>query len=534
MLKESFPFFGGIRLAHHKYASADSPVAAVPLPERLVLPLRQSTGVAPSPVVAVGGKVKKGDILAAAEGWVSASLHAPTSGTVVDIGPRPIAHPSGLSAPCIVIETDGEDAWSEKRPLLATADRARLSPKEVQDYLQGMGVVGLGGAMFPSHVKLTKNPGIPLTTLIVNGAECEPFITSDDRLMRERAPEIVSGALFLRDVLEAEEIIFAIEDNKPEAIAAMRAALPEGEGRLRVAGIPSIYPGGSLRQLIHTLTGKRMSRGVHAPTLGVQGFNAATVYSVWRAVAHGEPVTHRIVTVTGNVERPGNLEVPLGMSIRDLLAAARSRPNTEGVIVGGPMMGFLLPHDDAPIGKGNNCLIACSPDIIPKKEAESPCIRCTSCAQVCPQGLQPFELYWWSRARDFDKVERYHIAECIECGCCAYVCPASIPLVQYFRFAKSEIHAAKKERKMAENAKKRFEFRQFRLEREKAERAEKLAKAAAAQAAKQAAQAKQATSETPAASPEDEAKQAIIAAAVERARAQREEKAAEQTTENPS
>jgi len=514
-MNKLFSFPGGIRLAYQKELSSEKVIESLPLPKKLILPLRQNAGVSPLPVVKVGEQVKKGQCLAAAEDWISASLHAPTSGTVLAIGAYPVAHPSGLAAPAIVIEADGEDSWGERLPLLQDMEVKHLAPASVQLYLQKMGIVGMGGAVFPSHVKLAKAPGIPLETLIINGAECEPFITCDDRLMRERAEAIISGVIFLADLLTAEEAIIAIESNKPEAAAAMEAALAtrteDTAKRIRVAVIPAVYPAGSLKQLVYTLTGKRALVGVLPPQLGVQCFNVATVHAIWRAVAFGEPLISRIVTVTGNVGRPGNLEVPLGASIADILQYADVRPETDACLVGGPMMGFVLPHPDAPISKGANCLIARSPGFFPVKEPESPCIRCTNCANVCPQGLLPYEMYWWSRAKEFAKTERYHIHECIECGCCAYVCPASIPLVQYFRSAKDALHTAARKKEMAEQARERFLFRQFRLEREKSERAQKLAEAAKQQSAKTAAEyGRQQAGEA--------AKQAILAAAIARAK----------------
>ncbi|MDR1848802.1 MAG: electron transport complex subunit RsxC [Zoogloeaceae bacterium] len=520
-LRQFFRFPGGIHLAHRKEASSEKAITQLPLPEKLILPLRQSAGATPVPIVKAGDKVKKGQRIAAAEGWISASLHAPTSGTVRDVGDYPVAHPSGLAAPSIVIEADGEDAWGERQPFLeqTATEYARqvFNPERVQHYLQDMGVVGMGGAVFPSHVKLVKAPGIPLETLIVNGAECEPFVTCDDRLMRERADEIISGLIFLTELLGVREALIAIENNKPEAAVAMQnalaARLESVVHHIRVVIIPAIYPAGSLKQLVYMLTGKRAPIGVLPTQLGVQCFNVATIHAIWRAVAHGEPLIRRIVTVTGDVERPGNLEVPLGASIADILRYAGMRGSADGCLVGGPMMGFLLPHGDAPIGKGIHCLIARSPQLFPPEAPESPCIRCTSCAEACPQGLLPYELYWWSRAGDFAKTQRYHIHECIECGCCAYVCPASIPLPQYFRFAKDQLRAAAKNQEMADQARERFEFRQFRIEREKAERAEKLAQAARAQSAKRAVEQAGASSAPPTSEAE-----AIIAAAVERTR----------------
>ncbi|MDR0672136.1 MAG: electron transport complex subunit RsxC [Zoogloeaceae bacterium] len=480
MLRPLFSFPGGIKPDSHKDDSSRTPIAPAPLPERLTLPLRQSAGVMPLPTVRVGDRVKKGQVIASADKWVSASLHAPTSGKVADIGKYPMAHPSGLPALAIVIESDGLDEWRERQPL----DWQRLAPQAVRQYLQQSGVVGLGGALFPSHVKLDTETRIE--ELIINGAECEPYITCDDRLMRERAAEIVSGVALLRDFTGARQTLIAIENNKPEAIRAMRGAISEHGENFAVVTLPTRYPAGSLRQLVYTLTGKRAPSNVLPTAMGVQCFNVATAHSIWRAIVLGEPVVRRVVTVSGNVRAPGNWDAPIGMSMTALLELSGTFPDTDGLIAGGPMMGLPLPlATGAPLTKDSNCLIARSPRLFPPRPPESPCIRCTACAQVCPQGLQPFELYWWSRARNFEKAADYALAECIECGCCAYVCPASIPLVHYFRFAKGELAAAAREQKMADSARFRFEFRQFRIEREKAEKAEKLARAAAAQAAKQ-------------------------------------------------
>ena len=277
------------------------------------------------------------------------------------------------------------------------------------------------------------------------------------------------------------------------------------------------------------LTGKEVPASKRSPEMGVQCFNVATAYTAWRALAHGEPVISRIVTLTGNVETARNWEVPLGTPFADLLPLARPLPGTDRYLMGGPMMGFELPGLEAPVVKASNCLIAGSPALFPPLPPEMPCIRCGACAEACPHELQPFELYWFSRAKNFGKAQEYDLFDCIECGCCSYVCPSRIPLVQYFRFAKSEIWAREREKSQSDAAKSRFEFRNEREEREKAEKAERLAKAAAAKAA--AAQATATGEAAPdvaaAAAPTapvdaDAAKKAAIAAAMERARQQRE------------
>ncbi|GHU46373.1 hypothetical protein AGMMS50289_19670 [Betaproteobacteria bacterium] len=519
MLQKLFKFKGGIKPAHHKAESQGAPIAIAPLPGRLVIPLSQSAGEAAQPVVAVGDRVLKGQFIGRAEGWLSSAVHASTSGTVVAVEPRLMPHPSGLATLSVVIEPDGEDRWL---PLQAP-DYKNMSPKAVLQYLQDAGVVGMGGAGFPSHAKMQNST--VLEDLVINGAECEPYITCDDRLMRERAGEIVAGSRVIRDLLQVKRVLIGIEDNKPEAIAAMREAVEAmGETTFSVVVVPTLYPAGGIKQLIRVLTGKEIPVDKRSTDLGIQCFNVATALSVWRALNLGEPVVNRIVTLTGNVEQAGNWEVLIGTPMNELLALARPKADTDGIIMGGPMMGISVPAFDVPVIKASNCLIARSPALFPPPPPEMPCIRCGACARVCPQELQPFELYWWSRARQFDKAQAYNLASCIECGCCAYVCPANIPLVQYFRFSKGEIRAAAKEQKMADSAKARFEFKQFRAEREKAEKAEKLARAAAAQAAKLAAE-----RDTPPGGESDtavyaaDAKQAVIAAAVERARLQRAE-----------
>lgn len=530
MLMQLFKFKGGVKPPTHKAKSVTLPIAAAPLPSRVIVPLHQSIGGTPRPIVSVGDKVLKGQMIGEADGWISAAVHAPTSGTVIDVGPYMQPHPSGLEADCVVIEPDGLETWIERTPF----DLANASPDAIRHYLQQSGVVGLGGAVFPTHGKLTAAKSVPMQELVINGAECEPYITCDDLLMRERADDIVRGIGVFRDLLTPQRVLIGIEDNKPEAAAAMRAAVERLGEPFEIILVPTRYPAGGAKQLIRVLTGKEVPAAKRSTDLGVQCFNVATAYTAWRALAHGEPVISRIVTVTGNVGQPRNYEVLIGTPMAEVLALAGPQPDTDGIVMGGPMMGFLVPDDQVPIIKASNCLIAHSPRLFPPKAPEMPCIRCGACAEACPHELLPFELYWYARSRNFGKTQAYNIFDCIECGCCSYVCPSRIPLVQYFRFAKSEIWAREREKNAADGAKARFEFKQFREEREKAEKAEKLAKAAAAQAAKKAAEAAAATEsptdEARAAAPtsavpadtEADAKKAAIAAAMARAKAQRE------------
>uniref|UniRef100_E6QNE0 4Fe-4S ferredoxin-type domain-containing protein n=1 Tax=mine drainage metagenome TaxID=410659 RepID=E6QNE0_9ZZZZ len=382
------------------------------------------------------------------------------------------------------------------------------------------GVVGLGGAVFPSDLKL--RPGThKIDTLILNGAECEPYITCDDMLMRERADEIIKGAEIMRWVLGADTILVGIEDNKPEAIAAMQVAAQTSSDNIQVITVPTLYPGGGAKQLIRVLTGIEVAAGVRSTEKGVQCFNVATAQSIYRAVEFGEPLVSRIVTVTGNVSDAQNLEVLIGTPVSDVVAYAGVLPDTDSYIMGGPMMGLPLPAASVSIVKAANCIIASSPKLFPPAPPAMPCIRCTRCAEVCPAELQPQDLYWFAKAREFGKAQEFSLFDCIECGACSYVCPSHIPLVQYYRFAKSEIWARESEKNASDAARERFEFREHRIEREKREKAEKLAaKEQAALAAKQeAAKISAAPTETPASTPIDE-KQAKIQAAIEHAKQQ--------------
>jgi electron transport complex protein RnfC len=526
MLQQLFSFKGGVKPQTRKAPSVQSPIGQVPMPVRLYVPLHQSLGGAPNPLVQAGEQVLKGQVIGAADGWMSAAVHAPTSGTVLAVEQHVAAHPSGLPTLSVVIEPDGREQWIARTPL----DHRSLAPERVRELLRDAGVVGLGGAVFPSHAKLTAARTVPVEHLVINGAECEPFMTCDDLLMRERAEEIVRGAAIFRDLLAARRVLIGIEDNKPEAVAAMQLAVRRLGEDHEVVAVPTRYPAGGAKQLIRVLTGKEVPASKRSTELGVQCFNVATAYTAYRALAHGEPVISRIVTLTGNVEQPRNWEVLLGTPMRDVVALGKPKADTSRYLMGGPMMGFEIGDLAAPVVKATNCIIAGSPNLFPPNPPEMPCIRCGACADVCPHELQPFELYWFARARNFGKTQEYHIFDCIECGCCSYVCPSHIPLVQYFRFAKSEIWSREKEKQAADAAKARFELRNARAEREQAEKAERLAKAAAARTSEKKVAPAQAETVTSAALPAAEAapatdaeavRKAKIAAAMERARAQR-------------
>ncbi len=519
-LQRLFKFNGGVKPAYNKEASTGLPIAVAPTPTLLVIPLHQSIGGMPRPLVKTGERVLKGQRIGSADGNVSSAVHASTSGTVVAVEMRLMPHTSGLSALCVVIEPDGRDEWIPRQPF----DFRSALPAQILDYLRDAGVVGLGGAVFPSYIKLNPGQQRKLDTLVLNGAECEPFITCDDVLMRERAATILKGALIMREMLNAGRVLIGIEDNKPEAIAAMKVAAQAingaaGDSAIQVASVPTLYPAGGAKQLIRVLTGIEVPHGKRSTDYGVQCFNVGTAYAIFEAVTLGQPLISRIVTVAGNVGQARNFEVLLGTPMRDLIALCSPLPDSDRVVMGGPMMGLRMPDDSVPVVKATNCVLVGSKALFPPPPAEMPCIRCGDCAKACPADLQPFELYWFSRAKVFGKAQEYSLFDCIECGCCAYVCPSHIPLVDYYRFAKSEIWARELEKKSADAARERYEFRLLREEQEKQEHAAKLAAKAAARRAKSAAAAADATKSV--ANTEQEAKKALIAAALERAREQK-------------
>ncbi len=403
-------------------------------------------------------------------------VHASSSGTVIAISEHPIPHPSGLRAPCILIETDGEDAWAELPPPLAS----KPDPTALRERIRWAGIVGLGGATFPSSVKLSPPSGIRIRTLIINGAECEPYISCDDRLMRDRPERILQGVRLLRDLLGVEESLIAVEDNKPEAIMALRQSLGSGgdAAGIEIIAIPTLYPSGGERQLSRILTGREVPSGGIPAQIGIVCQNVATVAAIAEAAFYGKPMISRIVTLTGlGIDRPCNLDVPIGTPLRDLIGLGGGlSAGLRQLLIGGPMMGFACHDLDMPVTKAVNCLLALSPEEAPDPGPALACIRCGSCAQVCPVSLLPQQLYWHARARDLDKVRDYNLFDCIECGCCAVVCPSHIPLVQYYRFAKTECLARDQEKSQAERARQRHEAKEARLDRLEQERKANLRK----------------------------------------------------------
>ncbi|MGG6108932.1 electron transport complex subunit RsxC [Pantoea allii] len=456
-------FQGGIHPPEMKTQSNGTPLAELPLPHRFIIPLKQHIGHEGEIGVSPGDKVLRGQALTFGQGRML-PVHAPTSGVIEAIGPHMTAHPSGLSELCIFLTPDGEDRWISLEPLPDYRQHERAA---ILKRIHDAGIAGLGGAGFPTATKL-KGGLRGVNTLIINAAECEPYITADDRLMQDYAAEVLEGSRILAWVLQAERVLIGIEDNKPEAIAALKQALG-GERDLQIRVIPTKYPSGGAKQLTKILTGKEVPHGGRSTDIGVLMQNVGTAWAVKRAIINGEPITERVVTLTGEaIAQPRNVWSRLGTPISHLLHQVGFHPSPrQMVIMGGPLMGFTLPSLDVPVVKITNCILAPSSTEMGNDEQEQSCIRCSACADACPAKLLPQQLYWYSKGGDHDKARAHHIDDCIECGACAYVCPSNIPLVQYYRQEKAELRAIDLEAKRTLEAKARFEARQARLEREK-------------------------------------------------------------------
>lgn len=467
-------FHGGLKLPGNKAMSTAQPIAQISLPRRLVIPVDQHIGEPGQLLVKSGEKVLKGQMLTESNDYISAPVHAPSSGTITDIGEYPSPHPSGLSTLCVVIETDGDDKWVDLQPVKYPNSK---SPAELRQLVRKAGVVGLGGATFPTSVKVNPGPDAHIETLIINGAECEPYISCDDMLMREYTTELISGCELIQYMVSAKHCLIAIEDNKPEAIAALQAVIKEKAlHTIEVIKIPTLYPTGGEKQLIKVLTHKEVPSDGFPSDIGVLVQNVGTAVAVHDAIILGKPLISRIVTVTGEgIKQPQNIQVLIGTYISELVEQSGGyHKDASKLIMGGPMMGFTLQTDHLPVTKACNCILL---ENTPEKTPETmPCIRCGACATVCPAQLLPQQLYWHASSKNFDQVQDYHLFDCIECGCCNHVCPSQIPLVQYYRFAKTEIWNQERDRIKSDHARIRHDFRQARLDQEKKEREEKLRK----------------------------------------------------------
>ncbi|EGR2189273.1 electron transport complex subunit RsxC [Vibrio parahaemolyticus] len=468
-------FPGGVHPAENKKQSNKADLVRASIPAEIILPLKQHIGKAGNLLVSVGEHVLKGQALTQSETGFTVPVHAPTSGTITAIEPRTVAHPSGLSELCAVITPDGQDTWCEKSPI---ADYTQESADALIDIIRLAGISGMGGAGFPTAKKIQS--GIARTEiLIVNAAECEPYITADDKLMQEHAEELIQGIEIVEHILKPKLTIIGIEDNKPDAIKALESAALNKDIVIRV--IPTKYPSGGEKQLIKILTNKEVPSGSIPADIGILVQNVGSLYSIKRAIIDGEPIIERVVTLTGKTfKQPRNVWALLGTPVQALLDefGYKADKKLQRLIMGGPMMGFTLPHSQVPITKTANCILAPTRHEISAHQYEMECIRCGQCAEACPASLLPQQLQWHAKAEEYDKLEELNLKDCIECGACAFVCPSEIPLVQYYRQAKAEIRTRTQEAEAAERAKLRFEEKKARMEREKAERENRFKKAA--------------------------------------------------------
>jgi Na+-translocating ferredoxin:NAD+ oxidoreductase subunit C len=462
----------GVHPEDHKRPAADVPLRLFPSPERIYMPLNQHVGGAARPIVLVGQKVLKGQLIAEAQGNISAPIHASVSGTISAIGDVTAPHASGLPFKAITIVSDGADRWIDTEPL---ADPFSAAPEEITKRTAAAGVVGLGGATFPAAPKFALGKRLKVTTLIVNGGECEPYLSSDDRIMRDYPEMVIDGARLVMHAIGATQALVGIEDNKPEAIAAMRkaaAAFPE----IKIRPLPALYPMGSDRQLIKVLTGIEVPSDARAAETGVLVHNVSTCAAVHKAIRLGQPLVERIITINGGaIATPGNLYAPLGTMISDLFAFVGLKEAPSRLILGGPMMGTPLLHDRIPIVKGASGILAFNAAEAFVPEA-GPCIRCGNCTKACPMGLLPLEMAARIRVGDLEGAGKFELQDCISCGCCAYVCPSHIPLVQYFSHAKGELTAAERTKLRTDATKRLAEAKTARIERDNREKAEAAAK----------------------------------------------------------
>ncbi len=454
---------GGVHAEERKAATANLPIVTdFPLPKKLYIPLQQHVGKPAEPLIRVGDKVLKGQLLAYSQGMISAPVHAPSSGSIIDVNDYPAPHPSALPIRTIVLETDGNDEWVTTPNI---TDPFQLSPEDISLRVGAAGIVGLGGATFPTAVKLNMGRDNHVDTLIINGAECEPYLSCDDRQMQERADQIIDGVRLMLHSMVAHSAVVAIEDNKPLAFLAMQTAANPFPA-IKVIQIPTRYPMGWDRQLIRYVTGKEVPIGCRSSEIGVTIHNVSTAYAVHKAIRLGQPLVSRVVTVSGGaVARPLNIEVPLGTLISDLFVFCSVNPShIARIVMGGPMMGDSLPHTHLPTVKATSGILALTQSEL-KNTEEQPCIRCASCVSVCPAGLRPLDMANNIRMNQLDVAVDIGLKDCISCGCCSYICPSNIPLVQYFKYASGEVAARQQAQHKSEQTKRLIDARNARMER---------------------------------------------------------------------
>lgn len=433
-------FRGGIHPPDQKGATAGKPIFTAPVPAKLVIPLRQHIGAPCAPVVSVGDLVKRGQKIADTQAFVSAPIHAGTSGKIIEIAEHP--HPVFGSCQAIVIESDGLDEWLEGLPL--TRDWQLLSPKEIVSLIREAGIVGMGGATFPAHVKLSPPADKPIDTLILNGSECEPYLTSDHRVMLEMADRIIDGMRVAMKALGVSRAFIGIEDNKPDAIKQFQGILAGSE--ITVVSLPAKYPQGAEKNLIIAITGREVPSGALPMEVGVVVVNAGTAVAISDAVSRGIPLIERVTTVTGScIATPQNLLLRVGTPFKTAVEVCGGFTTEPAkIIMGGPMMGMAQQSLGVPVIKGTSGILALSPKEV-NEGAERPCIRCGRCLTVCPMGLVPRSFSVLGERKLYQLAKDEHdLMDCGECGSCVYVCPAKRKIVQYVKLSKAQLAAAPK------------------------------------------------------------------------------------------
>lgn len=465
---------GGLRLPGHKTASTSQPIVEVPVPPQLVLPITQHVGDPSQPVVGIGERVLKGQLIAESDGTLGAPVHAPSSGKIIAIEPWPVSRRFGENAPCIVIECDGRDEAVQR--VESPANFTTLTAEDLLTRILQGGIVGLGGAVFPTAQKLMQARTCKIDHLLLNGVECESYISCDDLLMRERAGEIISGAQILMHALQIDACFIAVESDKPDAIRALGVVLGKiSDDRIVIKQVPTIYPSGGEDQLVQLVTNREVPSGGLPSDVGCLVQNVGTAAAIHDWIVDNEPLISRVTTITGDgVASPVNVRARIGTTLSDIIEMAGGYTDSaKQLIIGGPMTGKSVTTDRVPLVKATNCVLVSSET--PSPGPALPCIRCGDCAAVCPVQLLPQQLYWYACADDEEKMRDFGLMDCIECGCCDLVCPSRIPLTADFRVAKGRIRELADEKARAARARQRFEARSDRLEREQAERDLELA-----------------------------------------------------------
>ncbi|SFC20135.1 electron transport complex subunit RsxC [Tropicimonas isoalkanivorans] len=477
-----FAIRGGIHPETRKYLSAQSAIEQMPLPSLIRVPLQQHVGAEAVALVKRDDRVLKGQLIGKARGAISANVHAPTSGRVIAVGHFAAPHPSGLPVATITIRPDGKDEWGPRMPRLRPED---ADPNEIAERVMEAGIVGMGGAVFPAAVKLNQRERYDLHTLVINGSECEPYLTCDDRLLRERAEEIADGIRILARAVGVKKVIIAIEANKPEAIEAMRRHTFAIGPEARVTKVPTLYPMGSAQHLVKAVTGLEVPARARTAELGVLVHNVATAYAVHKAVRYGEPLISRVMTVSGQgVKRPANVEALIGTPVSDILKQCGGLTGEpDRLLLGGPMMGLPILSLRVPVIKGTSGILALMRTET-RPRAEMPCIRCGGCVKVCPCGLMPMEMHARIQADDLDGAVDLGLPDCISCGSCSFNCPSNIQLVQGFNYALGRLAVKQSQKHQQEETKRLAAARTARMDAIAEKKRAAMAKRKAEMAAK--------------------------------------------------